>query len=296
MFDYKSLEAIAAVIDQQSFEKASEKLYITQSAISQRIKSLEHYCGQPLLNRDLPYSPTALGQLLLNHYRKIKLLEDDTRSQLSEQVERSHLTIAINRDSLDIWFPSVFQSLSSLKSISLEVITDDQEVTLDYFKKGLASACLSTTEKPIAGCKVDFLGYMDYLLVASPEFKTQYFSQKKNHKKNLIEAPGVIFDAKDRLHKRYLEKFFDIHDQAPHYHIVPSVHGFRQFALLGYAYALIPRIDIKKELLNKQLVELFPKIVWRMPLYWHSWQIQTENYQAFNALVLKVAKKHLDRE
>jgi len=296
MFDYKSLQALAAVIDQQSFDKASEKLYITQSAISQRIKALEQYFGQPLLIRDHPYSPTELGQLLLNHYRKTKLLEDDTRSQLSEPVERSYLSIAINRDSLDIWFPAVLQSLSNLKTLTLEVITDDQENTLEYFKKGLVSACLSTTEKAISGCNVDFLGYMDYLLVASPEFKRQYFKKGKNHRNNLIEAPAVIFDAKDRLHKRYLERFFDIHDQSPSYHIVPSVHGFKQFALLGYAYALIPRIDIKKELLNKQLVELFPKAVWRMPLYWHSWKIQTENYKAFNSLVLKVAKKYLNSE
>ncbi len=152
MFDYKSLEAIAAVIDQQSFDKASEVLFITQSAISQRIKSLENYFGQPLLIRELPYRPTEMGQLLLNHFRKTKLLEDDTRSQFAEHIERTRLTIAINRDSLDIWFPSVFQSLSELKTLTLEVITDDQEITLEYFKKGLASACLSTSNKanPVA--------------------------------------------------------------------------------------------------------------------------------------------------
>lgn len=295
MFDYRGLEALAAVIDQQNFEKAAEKLFITQSAISQRVKSLEQYFGRPLLIRDWPYAPTELGQLLLNHYHKTKLLEDDTRSQFSEHIERTPLSIAINRDSLDIWFPAVFKSLSELKGITLEVITDDQEITLDYFKKGLASACLSTSDKPITGCQVDFLGYMDYLLVASPEFKKQYFSKEKDFKKNLIEAPAVIFDVKDTLHRRYLEKFFDIYDEAPSYQIIPSVHGFRQFAVLGFGYALIPRIDIKKELQNKQLVELFPKKVWRMPLYWHSWKIQTKLYKAFNALVLKVAKTLLDQ-
>jgi LysR family transcriptional regulator (chromosome initiation inhibitor) len=295
MFDYKSLEALAAVIDQQSFDKAAERLHITQSAISQRIKSLEQYFGQPLLIRDLPYLPTELGQALLNHYRKTKLLEDDTRSELTDHIERAHLSIAINRDSLEIWFPAVFKSLSELKNFTLEVITDDQEVTLDYFKKGLASACLSTTEKPISGCQVNFLGYMDYLLVASPEFKQRYFSKNKDQKKNLIEAPAVIFDVKDTLHTRYLKKYFGIHDESPRYQIIPSVHGFRQFAVMGYGYALIPKIDIKKELQNKQLVELFPKKIWRMPLYWHSWQIQTKLYKAFNALVLKVAKSQLEQ-
>lgn len=295
MFDYKSLQALAAVIDQQSFEQAAEKLYITQSAISQRIKSLENYFGQPLLIRELPYSPTTLGQILLNHYRKIKLLEDDTRSQYSDHVEHTHLSIAINRDGLETWFPTVFQGLSDLNPITLEIITDDQEITLEYFKNGLASACLSTSDKPITSCQVDYLGYMDYLLVASPAFKKTYFSNSKMVRKSLIEAPAVIFDAKDNLHTRYLEHFFNIHNESPSFHVIPSISGFRQFAIQGYGYALIPRMDIKKELNNRQLVELFPKKVWRMPLYWHSWQIQTENYKAFNALVIKVAKRYLDQ-
>lgn len=294
MFDFKSLEALAAVIDQQSFDKAATKLFITQSAISQRLKSLENTCGQPVLIRDYPYSPTELGQLLLTHYRKMKLLEDDTREQFSAHVERAHLTIAINRDSLEIWFPYVFQSLSQLKSLILEVITDDQEITLDYFKKGLASACVSTSPKSVPGCQVDFLGYMDYLLVANAEFKKEFFSKSTDIKMNLLAAPSVIFDSKDNLHARYLARFFDIHDETLNCHIVPSVHGFKQFVLLGYGYGLIPKIDVKKELSQGQLLELFPKKIWRMPLYWHSWQIQTKHYQAFNAMVLKVARKHLD--
>ena len=222
------------------------------------------------------------------------MLEDDTRSQFSDHIEQTRLSIAINRDSLDIWFPAVFKSLTELKAITLEVITDDQEVTLDYFKKGLASACLSTTEKPITGCQVDFLGYMDYLFVASPEFKKQYFSTAKDRKK-IFSKPPPSFSMQKMFYINAILKNFSISMMNLLSTIVPSVHGFRQFALLGYGYALIPRIDIKKELQNKQLVELFPKKVWRMPLYWHSWQIQTKLYKAFNALVLKVAKSQLNQ-
>ena len=152
---------------------------------------------------------------------------------------------------------------------------------------------MSTTAKPISGCQVDFLGHIDYLLVASPEFKRQYFAKNIDIKKILIESPSVIFDAKDKLHARYLNEFFEIHEATLNTHIIPSVHGFKQFALMGYGYGLIPAIDIKKELQQKQLVELFPSKRWRMALFWYSWQIQTEQYKAFNALVLKVARRHL---
>lgn len=295
MFDYKGLQALAAVVDQQGFESAAEKLYITQSAISQRIKTMESYFGVPLLIREHPYQPTELGQQLLNHYRKTKLLEDEARTLFSNIIEHPKITIAINRDSLEIWFPHVFKRMKELSHMTLEVITDDQEVTLDYFKKGLVSACLSTSDKAISGCNVEFLGYMDYVLVATKAFQKKHFDDH-HHKKNLINAQAIIFDVKDALHARYLERFFHIFDAAPTYHIVPSVHAFKQFALMGYGYGLIPKIDIKKELAKKQLVELFPDKPWRMPLYWHSWQIQTKQYQAFNDLVLKVAHQHLDQQ
>ena len=39
--DYKLLAALAAIIETQSFDLAAEQLFISQSAISQRIKLLE---------------------------------------------------------------------------------------------------------------------------------------------------------------------------------------------------------------------------------------------------------------
>ena len=165
-------------------------------------------------------------------------------------------------------------------------------MTLSYLQNGQVSACASTTEKGLSGCKIEFLGYLDYVLVASPEFKKQYF-KSKNTKLNLANAPAIIFDHKDELHKKYLQHFFNLDDTDMQYHVVPSVAGFRQFAVNGYAYALIPEIDILKELKQKKLIKLFPEKVWQMPIYWHSWSVETKLHKSFNALVLKVATKIL---
>ena len=49
--DYRTLQALDAVIRERGFERAAQKLCITQSAVSQRIKQLENMFGQPLLVR-----------------------------------------------------------------------------------------------------------------------------------------------------------------------------------------------------------------------------------------------------
>ena len=69
--DYRTLQALDAVIRERGFERAAQKLCITQSAVSQRIKQLENMFGQPLLVRTVPPRPTEQGQKLLALLRQV---------------------------------------------------------------------------------------------------------------------------------------------------------------------------------------------------------------------------------
>lgn len=224
---------------------------------------------------------------LIGHFKRISLLEQDLEKQIGKTALVPRISIALNRDSLETWFSELVKNTDLFKNISLEIIADDQELTLDYLKKGVVSASLSTSEKEIQGGRVHFLGKMEYVLVASPSFIKKYFS-KGNLKENLIQAPAIKFDQNDRLHERYLEKFFNLDGRNLNYHIVPSVAGFRQFALMGYGYALIPQIDILADLKEKRLLPLSNK-VWQIPLYWHYWAIESKLYQNFNADLIQHA-------
>lgn len=294
MLDYRGIEALYTVQELQNFELAAKKLFITQSAVSQRIKGLEDYYGEPVLIRTLPYRPTKLGKQLISHYKKMCLLENELAQELGAIKIQPHISIAINRDSLETWFLDlVEQETEMFKEVILEIIADDQELTLSYLKNGTVSACLSTSKKEILGGKASFLGNMEYVLVASPSFVEHYFSSK-DPIECLQNAPAIKFDQNDRLHERYLEKFFGIDGSELKYHIIPSVKGFKQFALLGLGYALIPKIDILHELKAKQLIQLFPDKTWDIPLYWHYWTVQSKFYQKFNADMIHLAKARLE--
>ncbi|MCV5901973.1 LysR family transcriptional regulator, partial [Escherichia coli] len=59
------------------FERAAEHLFVSQSAISQRIKQLEKFLAQPVLIREQPPKPTPIGKKLLGLYRRVRLLEHE---------------------------------------------------------------------------------------------------------------------------------------------------------------------------------------------------------------------------
>lgn len=292
MLDYRGIEALYMVQALQSFEAAAKKLHVTQSAISQRIKGLETYYGEPVLIRILPYKPTRLGEYLISHFQRLCLLEESLEQQLGYTSIRPRVSIALNRDSLETWFLDLIEDTSIFNDITVEIIADDQELTIDYLKKGLVSACLSTSEKEIIGGNVAFLGNMEYLLVASPAFIKSHFSGK-DQKKCLLNAQAIKFDKNDKLHERYLEKFFGLNGENMHFHIVPSVRGFKKYALLGYGYGLIPKLDILEELKNKKLIQLHVDKVWNIPLYWHYWDIESKFYKKFNTDIIRHVKNKL---
>jgi len=294
MLDYRGLEALYTVQELQSFEAAAKKLRITQSAVSQRIKGLETFYGNPVLIRTLPYRLTELGKQLIGHFKRVCLLEEEVNRKIENVPIMPRVSLAVNRDSLETWFLDLIDETKLFKDIILEVIADDQELTLGYLKNGQVSACVSTSEKEIVGGKVQFLGNMEYVLVASPAFVKTYFS-KGNPKECLRKAPALKFDHNDHLHERYLEKFFHLDGKELNYQVLPSIRGFKKLALSGYGYGLLPKIDIIDELKSKQLLQLYSEKVWNIPLYWHYWAIESKFYQTFNAEIIHQVKRKLYR-
>ena len=157
MIDYQAIAALAAIAETQSFQAAAEKLFITQSAVSQRVKSLETYYGEPLLIRTTPYRPTPLGLKLLGLFKRLSILEQDFTAEMSSLIEPLRISLAISRDSLETWFRTVFNQLNAIPKFTLDIIADDQERTLGYLENGIVAACASTTAKPLSGCKWNFL-------------------------------------------------------------------------------------------------------------------------------------------
>lgn len=71
-FDLKSLTVFLAVVDSGSMTTASERLGMTQPAVTKTIRKLETELGAPLVERRVrPYRPTPAGHELMNRAREI---------------------------------------------------------------------------------------------------------------------------------------------------------------------------------------------------------------------------------
>lgn len=83
--DLVQIEHFLAVVDEGSFTRAAERVYRTQSAISQSIKKLEETVGTTLFARDAPeLSLTEAGKLLATHARRLVQVRDEAMRSLED--------------------------------------------------------------------------------------------------------------------------------------------------------------------------------------------------------------------
>lgn len=292
--DYKLLQALDIIMQEQSFERAAHRLHITQSAISQRIKQLELLAAQPVLVRSQPIQLTITGQRLLSHYRQVQQLERELLPHLSPDVPETTLTVTIatNADSLATWLIPALSPILEGGKVELNLLIEDENRTIERLRKGEAFGAITLQEEPLSGCQSDFLGFMDYVLTASPAFIQAYFPQGLTEAA-LRQAPGVAFDQRDDMHVSFIEKHFGLPSGSYPCHTVRSSEAFVTLAKANLAYCLIPRLQIMNELKQGELVELLPEKPLREKLFWQRWVLEKGIYRYISARLLSTAAEIL---
>jgi len=292
--DYKWIEALDAVVKQRSFERAAEQLYISQSAVSQRIKQLEKWLAQPALVRENPPRPTPAGKKLLGLYRRVRLLEHELVPELMNEDGNQPLSISIatNADSLATWLLPALSDVMKSRQVELNLAIHGESRTIEKIKSGEVAAAISLESQAIPGCSADYLGRMDYVCVASPDFHQRYFSEGVNYT-TLRKAPAVSYDQYDDLHKKFLHDHFNVPRDSVINHTVGSSEAFVRLALSGVAYCLIPRLQIIEELESGLLIDITPGFLLSYRIYWHHWQLESGVLKEISQAILSFAHEHL---
>lgn len=293
MFDYKLLAALATVVEQAGFERAAQRLGLSQSAVSQRIKLLEMRLGQPVLVRSTPPQPTELGQRLLNHVQQVRLLEGDLQQlvpALDEEGGAERLRVALSADSLATWWAEAVSDYCSESGVLLDLLVEDQAVGLKRMRAGEVAACLCSSPRPVAGARALALGAMRYRAMASPAFIARHLAGGLSGER-LARVPAIVFGPDDRLQHRFLAAL-GVEGGFLH-HLCPSSEGFVRMAEAGLGWGLIPELQVAEQLASGRLREVLPERPVDVPLYWHSWRLGGERLDSLTRHVERTARRWL---
>ncbi len=298
-FDPDALECLAAIVEEGGFERAAQRLSITQSAVSQRLRALEAQVGTVLIVRSRPLKPTPAGQLMLKHAKMMRLLRADLEKDLKELAPgtaasargEERISVAINADSIATWALPALDELAR-SGLPIEIIADDQEFTHEWLREGQVLGCVTSLGQALRGCRMEPLGVMDYALVAQPAFAREHCPRGLTAQ-NFHRLPFIAFNRKDHLQHAFVEQVFGLARVVLKQRFVPSSEGQVRAVLAGWGVSVVPVLLVQGLLARGDLVDLAPRHRHGVALHWHCWNLSSEVLDALSAALRAAAKASL---
>ena len=300
-YDPAALECLAAIVEEGGFERAAQRLNVTQSAVSQRLRALEAQVGSVLIVRSRPLKPTSAGQLLLKHTKQLRLLRADLERDLQELApsapggsrEDERISIAINADSIATWAMGALHDLVRQR-LPLEIITDDQDFTQEWLRSGQVLGCVTTLKQAMRGCRMVPLGAMHYVAVASSSFAQKHLPNGLTAH-NFREVPFLSFNRKDDMAAEFVARTFGLKRVALNHLFVPSTEGQLHAVKAGLAVGVLPELLVRPALAAGDIVDVSPGHTLPIQLYWHCWNLESEVLEALTQALIEASARDLDQ-
>src|ERR1700761_5909338 len=147
--DLLQLEHFLAVCEEKTFTRAAERVFRTQSAVSQSIKKLEEEIGVPLFARDThDVTLTEPGRVVLDYARRMVQLRDEATWQVDalKHLHSGTLSIA-SHESAAVYllpralrrylakFPDIKVGITRRRLEEVPSLVMDREVDVGFVKE-----------------------------------------------------------------------------------------------------------------------------------------------------------------
>lgn len=135
--ELRQLQYLVAIVQEANFTRASEKVFVSQSALSQQIQALEQEVGTVLLDRSRRgVRPTAAGEILYRHAQRIflELEQAETAIHELEGLQRGELHVGVVQTVNDYLMPLLASAFAE-QHPQIKLLVD--ELPTEAIEKGL---------------------------------------------------------------------------------------------------------------------------------------------------------------
>lgn len=255
----RNLDTFYWIASLGSFRAASEKLNLTQPAISARIQVLEQDLGTELFIREMRNAElTPAGRKLFGYAERSMNLEQDILSAFVEtsNVEQT-IRVGSSETIVSTWLPEFLSTYSQAKtglSFDLRVDSTDnlrnalvhREIDLAFLMGPVAE--VSITNRPICS--------YDMVFAAEPTLATKH----KNWSLDDIAAEPIVTFATNTKPSRRLREQLTSDIRQPNMTTSTSLGAIIRLAVAGMGLCAIPRAVISDDVEKGALKELNTKV------------------------------------
>jgi DNA-binding transcriptional LysR family regulator len=255
--DLAQLEVFLMVAREGRFSRAAEKLFRTQSAVSQTIHKLEEELGEPLFDRSSRDGLlTDAGRVLQDYAARMLNLRKGAREALVElrELQKGKLAIAANEFTALYLLPVLgeFRKLHPMIKISVQRslgshIPDD---VLNH-----SSELGVLTYDPQDSQLHSIVVYLDELILVVPPRHPLAGEAQVSIRQ--LGAEAFVAHIVPSPYREKVIEAFNRHKTPLHMDIeLPTLQAIKNFVASGNGVALVPEISVESELARGELVRI----------------------------------------
>jgi DNA-binding transcriptional LysR family regulator len=238
------VEAYYWVVQLKSVSRAAEKLFITQSAMSSRISSLEEELGVLLLDRrDKQFRLTVAGMRFFNHAQRLLALQREIRGEMGAGARNVSLRIGVIESVLHSWLIEWVQHTRKANpDFELELTVETTPVLVDQVKRGaldLAFAALPTSgeslrSRALPAMEMVFVGHQDI------------HRKRRYTLADLANYDLLTFQRGSQPHVALTDAFREAGLELRRVHTISSISAMVQLVEGGFGVATLPLAAVQR--------------------------------------------------
>ena len=255
--DLSQLEVFLTVAREGRFSRAAEKLYRTQSAVSQSIRKLEQEVGEPLFDRSSRDGLlTDAGRVLTEYAERLLNLRNDAHEALVElrTLQQGKLAIAANEFTALYLLPVLaeFRRLHPMIKITVQRSLGSH-IPDDILRHNSELGVLTYDPQDAQLCST--VVYLDELIFVVPRKHPLATARQVSIRQ--LGAESFVAHIVSSPYREKVIQAFQRHKTPLHMDIeLPTLQAIKRFVAMGNGVALVPEISVENELARGELVRI----------------------------------------
>jgi DNA-binding transcriptional LysR family regulator len=255
--ELSQLEVFLTVAREGRFSRAAEKLFRTQSAVSQTIRKLEEELGEPLFDRSSREGVlTDAGRTLQKYAEQLLNLRSDAHEALVElrELQKGKLAIAANEFTALYLLPVLaeFRRLHPMIKITVQRSLGSR-IPDDLLRHTVEMGVLSyDPQEPRLRSIVVYLDELTFVVPPTHPLASEKQISIRQLGAEVFVAHIVSSPYREKVIETFRRFKTPLHMDVE----LPTLQAITRFVSMGNGVALVPQISVENELTRGELVSI----------------------------------------
>nr|WP_295772513.1 LysR family transcriptional regulator [Rhodoferax sp.] len=239
------VEAFYWVASLKSISRAADKLFLTQSAMSSRISTLEEELGVLLLDRrDKQFKLTTAGARFLVYAQRLLELQREVKAEMGSGAPLAvSMRIGAIESVLHSWLIPWLEKLRrDQPGLELDLTVETTPILMDHIQRGALDLVFAAMPASADGVRNRALPTMEMAFVGNPVLH----KKRKYRLDELAEMELLTFQKGSQPHVTLLDLFRQHHLEPKRVHAISSISAMVQLVQGGFGVALLPRVAVQR--------------------------------------------------